>query len=200
MQEESESSATRPMAPKPLRLAGAILALGLLSIVIHHLANRVEPVATPPVVTTPAVETIPPGIIVTETSSGLPVPSPGVAGSSPGDAIIAGYAAPSSDARQDLVLLSRSLGNFLLLDKTASARPLSANAEWSKALSGQRGGAGPWFTPSAPVWNDGGLLVDRWKNPLHFHALGGGKWEIRSNGPDGLPYSADDIVEPLAGR
>jgi len=41
--------------------------------------------------------------------------------------------------------------------------------------------------------NARGQLVDRWGTPLFFHALGNGRFEIRSAGPDRKLWTADDI-------
>ena len=50
------------------------------------------------------------------------------------------------------------------------------------------------FLPAThPALDARGRLVDRWGVPLFFHALGGGRYELRSAGPDRILWTADDI-------
>ena len=140
----------------------------------------------------PAGQIIPTGIVVTESSPPvIPHATPGA----PGDAMLAGYADPSRPPREDIIMLAQAIHNFLLIDKAAANRPLSANGEWSAALRGTRSGAGPWLTAKPPVFDERMQIIDRWGKPIHFHALGGGRWDVRGAGPDGQLFSPDDLVE-----
>ena len=42
--------------------------------------------------------------------------------------------------------------------------------------------------------NDKGELIDPWGTPYFFHALSGKEMEIHSAGPDGVMWTADDLV------
>jgi hypothetical protein len=143
-------------------------------------------------------EIIPPGIVVTESSISAPMATkPGAA--APGDLMLLNYANPASPPQDDLILMSRAIASFLLISKQAGDRPLSANEEWSAALRGNRPGTEPWISNKSVALDSRNRLIDRWGTPLHFHALGGKQWEIRSAGPDKKMWSDDDLLEKTSG-
>ncbi len=152
--------------------------------------DRPTPVAPPP----PAADVIPPGIIVHETTRSIPPPA---AFFPPGDAQLADYGTPGIPPAEDLRLLSVSITNFLIVAKRASEFPLSANEEWSAALRGLRPGSEPWISAKSPLLDAQNRLIDRWGTPLHFHALGDKRWELRSAGPDRKLFTDDDLLEPF---
>jgi hypothetical protein len=115
------------------------------------------------------------------------------------DFILLNYANPASPPQDDLILMSRAVASFLLISKQASDRPLSANEEWSAALRGNRPGTEPWISNNSVALDSRNRLIDRWGVPLHFHALGGKQWEIRSAGPDKKMWSDDDLLEKTFG-
>lgn len=120
---------------------------------------------------------------------------PGNSNSPPllGEQILRGYASAQSTPEQDLTLMARLMDNSLLLLKSAANRPLSANEDWADLLRG-RNAASERFLPDAHVaLNAQGQLVDRWQTPLFFHAVGGGRYELRSAGPDQKLWTDDDI-------
>ena len=157
--------------------------------------QKERPIAPPPVI--PREEVIPPGIVVTESSP--VVPPPPTADGAPGDRLLGGYGNPDQPPRDDVVAMARAISGFLVIDKQATSRPLSANEEWSAALRGLRPGTGPWFSDRPPVFDPQHRLIDRWGTPLIFHALGGKQWEIRSAGPDRTPWNEDDLLEKFSG-
>lgn len=143
-------------------------------------------------------EIIPPGIVVTESIASASIaPTPGAA--APGDIMLLNYANPASPPQDDLILLSRAVASFLLISKQAGDRPLSANEEWSAALRGNRPGTEQWISNKSSALDSKNRLIDRWGVPLHFHALGGKQWEIRSAGPDKKMWSDDDLLEKTSG-
>jgi hypothetical protein len=142
-------------------------------------------------------EIIPPGIVVTESSP--VVPPPPSTDAAPGDRLLGDYGRAESPPQNDLVLLAHAISNFLLIDKQATDRPLSANAEWSAALRGKRPGTEPWLSDHSPVLDSEQRLIDRWQTPLFFHALGNKQWEIRSAGPDRTLWTDDDLLEKVSG-
>ncbi len=139
---------------------------------------------------------IPPGIVVTESTTAV---SQSSVSTMPGDSMLAGYGNPKLTPQSDIVLLAHAISNFLIIAKQATDRPLSANEEWSAALRGKRPGIQPWISESSPVLDRGNHLIDRWGIPLHFHALGGKQWEIRSAGPDHKLWTADDLLAKISG-
>lgn len=114
-------------------------------------------------------------------------------GELPGEIILRDYASSTTTPEQDLTLMSRLLNNYALLLKSAADRPLSANEEWAAALTGHNPAQEKFLPDTSPALNDKGQLVDRWKHPLWFHALGQRQFEIRSAGPDGRLWTADDL-------
>ncbi len=110
-----------------------------------------------------------------------------------GETILRGYADTNLPPENDLVLMSRLMENSLLLLKSAGNRPLSANEDWADLLRG-RNEAGEKFLPDQHVaLNERGQLVDRWGTALFFHALGRGRYELRSAGRDKKMWTTDDL-------
>lgn len=110
-----------------------------------------------------------------------------------GTTILRGYADPNLPPENDLTLMSRLMENSLLLLKAAANRPLSANEDWADLFRGKNGAREEFLPAQHVALNEKGQLIDRWQTPLFFHALGGGRYEIRSAGPDGKLWSDDDL-------
>ena len=53
--------------------------------------------------------------------------------------------------------------------------------------------------PDHPVFSADGLLSDRWGSPLVVHPEAWKQLELRSAGPDKLPFTEDDLVLTPAG-
>ena len=176
-------------------LIGGLLVLAMAFFLWSYL-SREKPIHTDPA--PPAEkEVIPPGIVVTESASPPPPPPAMFAGS--GDQFLTGYGSPNLSPENDIKVLSETITAFLSIRKNAVERPLSANGEWSTALRGLRSGDKPWISKKSPVFDTQHHLVDRWSTPLHFHALGGKRWEIRSAGPDRKLWTRDDILGKFSG-
>jgi len=158
-----------------------VLVLGLL--VLRRGANVpvVEPALPPPS-----------GITVTETSPGSS-PSTNQPPKLIGEIILRDYASPNLPPQNDLTLMSHLMENSLLLLKSAANRPLSANEDWGDFLRGRNAAHQRFLSDNHASLNAKGQLVDRWKTPLFFHALGGGRFEIRSAGPDKTLWTSDDL-------
>lgn len=117
-----------------------------------------------------------------------------------GETILRDYANTNLPPENDLTLMSRLMDNSLLLLKSAANRPLSANEDWADLFRG-RNGAREEFLPSRHIaLNAQGQLIDRWATPLFFHALGGGRYEVRSAGPDKKLWTSDDFQRGYDGR
>jgi hypothetical protein len=110
-----------------------------------------------------------------------------------GETILRGYADTNLPPENDLTLLSRLMENSLLLLKSAANRPLSVNEDWADLFRGKNGAREEFLPAQHVALNDQGQLIDRWRTPLFFHALGGGRYEIRSAGPDGKLWTEDDL-------
>ncbi|MEO8615261.1 MAG: hypothetical protein ABI600_08985 [Luteolibacter sp.] len=173
---------------------------GLAALLVASLLFVAWKLLAPPAPLRPSAhqEVVPPGIIVTETSSSAP-PAHSAVGRAPGDSMLADYANPALPPQNDLSLIAHSISSFLIVAKQATDRPLSANEEWSAALRGKRPGFEPWISERSPALNQQGRLIDRWGTPLFFHALGGKRWEIRSAGPDRRLWTGDDLIENTTG-
>ena len=73
--------------------------------------------------------------------------------------------------------------------------PVGTNPEFTKQLSGDNPKHINFITDEAGMRVDGnGELVDPWGTPYFFHQISGSDTEVRSAGPDGVMYTADDIV------
>ena len=110
-----------------------------------------------------------------------------------GDKLLRDYGEPGSKPEHDLTLMARLMDNFQLVGKAAANRPLSANEDWADALRGRNPAHERFLSDSHRAFNTNHQLVDRWGTPLFFHALGGGRFELRSAGPDKKLWTADDI-------
>jgi hypothetical protein len=145
----------------------------------------------PPLEPTPA-ERVATGLVET-------VSAPAAASVAPGqpvllgDKLLRGYGEPGSQPESDLTLMARLIDNFHLVGKAAANRPLSANEDWADALRGRNPTHERFLSDSHRALNTNHQLVDRWGTPLFFHALGGGRFELRSAGPDRQLWTADDL-------
>ncbi len=70
--------------------------------------------------------------------------------------------------------------------------PIGTNEEITRALLGKNPGGSNFESPEAKI--EHGKLVDRWHHPYFFHQLSRTEMEIRSAGPDGVMWNADDEV------
>ena len=135
----------------------------------------------------PVVAVGPPAVVSSPPPAALPAPPP------VGTRLLEGYGDPARPPERDLAAMALVMENFLLLNKGAATRPLSANEEWAAALRGLAGWSERFLPADHPALNRRGQLVDRWGTPLFFHAVGAGRWEVRSAGPDRAMWTADDL-------
>ena len=113
----------------------------------------------------PAVSVAPRAVVSSPPPAASPAP-PLV-----GDRLLQGYADPARPPERDLAAVALVMENFLLLNKGAAQRPLSANEEWAAALRGLDGRSERVLPDDHPVLNRRGQLVDRWGTPLFFHSV-----------------------------
>ena len=121
-------------------------------------------------------------------------------GRAPGDEILADYGSPSSTPEEDSTLVSRVLDSFALLVKGDQPLPLGSNEELTAALRGKNAARLMFLSDNSPWVDAQGRLLDRWKTPLYFHAESRSRLEIRSAGPDGKMWTADDLHRRADGR
>ena len=71
--------------------------------------------------------------------------------------------------------------------------PVGTNSEITKALLGANSRKARFIVSEARL-NSAHQLVDRWDHPYFFHQLSRSRTEIRSAGPDGRMWTADDQI------
>lgn len=145
------------------------------------------------------VEVVESKITVTSASPSVSTPS-GQSTQLLGETILRDYANTNLPPENDLTLMSRLMENSLLLLKSAANRPLSANEDWADLFRGKNAAREEFIPARHIALNPQGQLVDRWATPLFFHALGGGRYEIRSAGPDKTLWTSDDLERGYDGR
>lgn len=74
------------------------------------------------------------------------------------------------------------------------SNPVGSNREITRALLGDNARRAKLIPLEMAVLNARGELLDGWGHPYFFHALSGAVMEIRSAGPDGKVFTADDLV------
>jgi hypothetical protein len=144
--------------------------------------------------TNPVVQLAPaPDIKVTEIPQSPPSSATSNHPALLGETILRDYAKTNLPPQNDLTLMSRLMDNSQLLLKSAANRPLSANEDWADFLRGKNSAHERFLPDQHIALNSKGQLIDRWGSPLFFHAVGGGRFEIRSAGPDRKLWTDDDI-------
>ncbi len=85
---------------------------------------------------------------------------------------------------------------FLVGDYRAAfgSNPVGSNKEITRALLGDNERGTKFVDPSTVTLNAKGEMLDAWGHPYFFHAMSGKLMEIRSAGPDGRIFTADDLV------
>lgn len=73
--------------------------------------------------------------------------------------------------------------------------PVGTNAEITRALAGRNPRKVNLFpdSPDSFPRNARGELLDHWGRPFFFHQISGTIMEVRSAGPDGTMWTADDL-------
>ncbi|MFX3681392.1 MAG: hypothetical protein ACN6I3_00590 [bacterium] len=72
--------------------------------------------------------------------------------------------------------------------------PVGLNSEITRVLTGANRLKVAFVPPDHPAINAAGELCDRWGTPVIFHQIAKYHMELRSAGPDRVPYTADDVV------
>jgi hypothetical protein len=115
------------------------------------------------------------------------------------EALLAGYADPSTPPIEDLRKMHRVVTGFFSVIKEPSRFPIGGNEDLSAALRGENANREIFVSAGHPVFSKEGLLVDRWGNPLIVHPEAWRRLGLRSAGPDQVPYTTDDLILSPAG-
>lgn len=68
------------------------------------------------------------------------------------------------------------------------------NAHFLNALAGTNPAGLVIFPHNHPRVSNDGELLDSWGKPFHFHPVSRDHLEVRSGGPDGILFTADDLT------
>ena len=120
--------------------------------------------------------------------------SPDISAPTPGDALLEGYGDPSTPPMEDLRKLHRVVTGYFSVIKDASHFPIGGNGDLAAALMGQNPNREVFVRPGHPVFSSGGLLTDRWQSAIIVHPEAWMQLELRSPGPDRIPYNGDDLI------
>jgi hypothetical protein len=96
---------------------------------------------------------------------------------------------------EDLAALAGITTNYLQSVPPLRRPPLGFNEDFARALV-DRDALGEAALPANHPALVAGKLVDRWGRPWQVHPLSADIIQLRSAGPDGHLYTADDLAEP----
>lgn len=128
--------------------------------------------------------------------SPLPQPAAPTAAAS----LLAGYGDPTTEPNDDLRKLHRVVTGYFSVVKDSSKHPIGGNADLAAALRGENPNREIFLPAAHPIFSADGLLLDRWGSPLVVHPEAWRELELRSAGPDRIPYTDDDLVLQPNGR
>ena len=111
----------------------------------------------------------------------------------PGEHILKNYALPSTRPEDDLHAMAHVFSNLRLLVKGDAPFRMGANEEFAAALMGRNAAKEVFLMAPHACLNAKGQLVDRWGSPLFFHVRNANRIDLRSAGPDGEMWTADDL-------
>ncbi len=118
----------------------------------------------------------------------------------PGEVILKTYGTPSSTVERDLEAVGHAFENLILLIKGGEPFRMGANEEFAAALRGANRAQLRFLPDDHSAFNAAGQIVDRWGAPLFFHVEAADRIDIRSAGPDGAMWTADDVQRLHSGR
>lgn len=160
-----------------------ILLFTLLGMVIW-ISNRLDSIPRP-ARKAPTLSQTPP----------LPLPKPTAA-----ESLLAGYADPATPPIEDLRKIQRIATGYFSLIKDPQRFPIGGNEDFSAALRGENPNREIFLRADHPVFSGDGMLIDRWGSPLVVHPQAWRELELRSAGPDRVPFTGDDLILSPAGN
>jgi len=110
------------------------------------------------------------------------------------ESLLAGYGDPATPPIEDLRKIQHVAVGYFSLVKDAQHFPIGGNEDFSAALRGENPNREVFLRAGHPVFSREGLLIDRWGSPLIVHPEAWRELEIRSAGPDRIPYNGDDLI------
>ncbi len=110
------------------------------------------------------------------------------------ESLLTGYGDPATPPIEDLRKIQHVAVGYFSLVKDAHHFPLGGNEDFSAALRGENPNREIFVRARHPVFSREGLLIDRWGSPLIVHPEAWRELELRSAGPDRIPYNGDDLV------
>lgn len=108
--------------------------------------------------------------------------------------LLSGYGDPASPPIEDLKKLHRVLGGYFSVIKESSKNPIGGNADLAAALRGENPNRTVFLPANHRIFSADGLLLDRWGSPVIVHPESWRQLELRSAGPDKIPYNGDDLI------
>lgn len=129
-------------------------------------------------------------------TKGDPVFSKKPADSVLSDTMLAGYAGETTSAAEDLEMMARYIDSVFLLVKERDTADYSTNEDLVLFLYGSNSHHLSFLAKNGPALNGKGQLADRWGSPLIPHPISRKLLELRSAGPDKIPYTDDDLLWP----
>ena len=112
----------------------------------------------------------------------------------PGDVLLESYGNTNTTIRTDLRQILRVFDNALVLVKQSDTRHYTTNEDLADFLRGKNWNQTSFVSPGSKIFGADGRILDRWGNPLHVHPVSTGKIELRSAAPDGIAWTADDVL------
>ena len=113
------------------------------------------------------------------------------------DTMLAGYGGENTSAAEDLEMVAHFIDSVFLLVKQRNTADYSTNDDLVLFLQGSNSHRLPFLAKVSPALNTKGQLVDRWNSPLITHPVSQKVLELRSAGPDKIPYTRDDLLCPV---
>jgi len=114
----------------------------------------------------------------------------------PPNPMAAAIGSPNLTPEKEITLL---LELFQTYRREFGAMPAGENnTQLMNALRGGNPRRLPIFPLSHPRLDAAGNLLDPWQQPYLFHPVSRDRLEIRSKGPDRVPFTQDDLVVPAA--
>ncbi|MGC4017419.1 MAG: hypothetical protein QM755_23335 [Luteolibacter sp.] len=110
------------------------------------------------------------------------------------ESLLSGYGDSATPPIEDLRKLQHVIGGYFSVIKDASKNPIGGNADLAAALRGENPNHTVFLPPGHRIFSSEGLLTDRWGCPLMVHPEGWRQLELRSAGPDKVPYNGDDLI------
>ena len=129
-------------------------------------------------------------------SSPAPAEQPAPSEPTLADTVLEAYGSPQATYQEDTRLLHNFLTNVFFLVKQRDSRHYSTNEDLVLFLQGKNSNNQAYLPESHPYLDSNNRLLDRFGSPVHLHPVSRQLIQIRSAGPDTIPYTEDDTIYP----